>query len=161
MELTVLQRVPALRATLGDAVVGVEHVGSTAIPNIRAKPILDVLVGVHDLQQHANFVPALTAIGYEFRPNAGLPSELVWVKGTPRTHILHLVEWSGAAWRQKLAFRDSLLDSPALAREYENLKLNLAQEFAADRVAYTAGKTAFVKRVVASHIPEMPFLTRD
>jgi GrpB-like predicted nucleotidyltransferase (UPF0157 family) len=71
------------------------------------------------------------------------------------------VEWSGAAWRQKVAFRDALLDSPALAREYEDLKLNLAQEFAADRAAYTAGKTTFVKRVVALHIPELPFLTRD
>ncbi len=78
-----------------------------------------------------------------------------------RTHILHVVEWEGFAWRQKLAFRNALRESPSLAREYDALKLTLSQEFAGDRAAYTAGKTDFVRRVVAAQDPHSPFLTRD
>lgn len=149
-----------LRAVFGTLVKGIEHVGSTAIPGIRAKPILDILAGLPNLQGQAELT-ALATIGYEFRPGAGLPAELVFVKGHPRTHILHVVEWEGLAWRQKLAFRNALRESPPLAREYDALKLTLSQEFAGDRAAYTAGKTDFVGRVVAARDPHSPFLTRD
>lgn len=151
----------ALRAALGRRAIAIEHVGSTSISGIRAKPILDVLLAIADLEDHAELVAHVGKLDYIFRPNAGLPAELVFVKGTPRTHILHVVAWDSDAWRQKLAFRNALRADPALAAEYDALKASLAAQFENDRTAYTTGKTEFVRRVVSACAPHSAFLTRD
>lgn len=151
----------ALRAVLGTRAVAIEHIGSTAISGIRAKPILDVLLAVPDLEDQKELVAGAARLDYVFRPKAGIPAELVFVKGTPRTHILHVVAWDSDPWRQKLAFRNALRANPALAAEYDALKLGLAEKFANDRVAYTSGKTDFVRRVVSTLAPDAVFLTRD
>lgn len=106
------QEASDLRKSLTRQVRGIEHVGSTAIPDIRAKPILDLMLGLSDLDDGLGLVPELAELGYEFRPDAGLPAEHVYPKGTPRTHVLHVVEFGGEAWQQKLAFRDALREQP-------------------------------------------------
>jgi GrpB-like predicted nucleotidyltransferase (UPF0157 family) len=132
---------------------GVHHIGATSIPGLGAKPIIDMMAGVHDLEearaafeplreQSYVYTPHRPGIAHHFsKPSAQL-SEV--------THGLHLTEPGSDLWNERLAFRDALRADPALAAEYETLKLRLAREHARDITAYTAGKRAFVGRVLAS-----------
>ncbi|HEX9655172.1 MAG TPA: GrpB family protein [bacterium] len=133
----------------------IEHFGSTAIPNLSAKPIIDILVEVTSLEEtKKSIVPILEAQRYDYfwRPTAGddVPPFYAWfIKRDAhgiRTHHLHMVERDFEHW-QRLLFRDYLIEHPEIAKEYEALKLRLAGEFPNDRVAYTRGKTEFIVRV--------------
>lgn len=137
-----------LRQALGDALVAVEHVGSTSIAGLPAKPVIDILVGVRALGEGEQAVPALEALGYEYRGENGIPSRLFFRKGPVqyrRTHHLHLVETGHEQWASMLSFRDYLRAHPDEARRYEALKHALAHQFRGDRRAYTEGKTKFVR----------------
>ncbi|MFQ5706936.1 MAG: GrpB family protein [bacterium] len=133
----------------------IEHFGSTAIPNLSAKPIVDMLVEVTSLEEtKRSIVPVLEAQGYEYfwRPTSGddIPPFYAWfikrnLKGE-RTHHLHMVENDFEHW-DRLFFRDYLIEFPLVAREYQALKLRLARDYPNDRVAYTNGKTDFIVRV--------------
>ena len=149
-----------LNSVMKGRVSGIEHVGSTSIPGIRAKPILDIMVGVLNLTDGIALGPVLAELNYELRPNAGLPGEHVFTKGTPRTHLLHMVEYEGEVWQQKLAFRDALREDTDLALAYEKLKVELSLKYVADRGAYTDGKTEFVRGVVHSRLGGTKFHTR-
>jgi GrpB-like predicted nucleotidyltransferase (UPF0157 family) len=126
----------------------IEHVGSTAIPGIKAKPVVDILIGMRALPLEAAIEP-LVAIGYEHVEGAGGEDRLYFRRGTPRAFHVHVVLHDGAAWRRHVIFRDWLNLHPDLAREYEALKVDLAARFADDREAYAAGKDPFVERVLA------------
>jgi GrpB-like predicted nucleotidyltransferase (UPF0157 family) len=131
---------------------GVEHVGSTAVPGLAAKPILDLLAGVRDLDASRAAWAPLAGLGYVWTPHR--PDEAHhFSKPSPRlaeaTHGLHLTEPGSAVWRERLAFRDALRADPALAREYATLKTRLARDHGGDLAAYTAGKRAIVERVLA------------
>jgi GrpB-like predicted nucleotidyltransferase (UPF0157 family) len=131
----------------------IEHFGSTAIPEICAKPIVDVLVEVTDLEEaKRRIVPVLESQGYEYiwRPTRGDdgPPWYAWfIKREPvsgaRTHHIHMVEAHFPQW-ECLLFRDYLIAHTKVAREYESLKRRLAEEFPNDRIAYTNGKSSFV-----------------
>lgn len=149
-----------LKLHIADRMRGMEHVGSTSISGIRAKPILDIMLGVSKLVDGLELVPSLSELGYQLRPSARLPGEHVFAKGAPRTHLLHMVEYQGEVWQQKLAFRDALRENPHLALSYEKLKVELATRFADDRASYTEGKTAFVRDVVRSRLTAASFHTR-
>ena len=138
-----------IRAALGPVVLGLEHYGSTAVPGIKAKPVIDLLVGLRRLDDALDHVGAMEVLGYDFAPNAGVPQHHVFGRGLARTHLAHVVEYEGASWTACLAFRDRLRSSPDLARAYEALKVSLAERYPLDRAAYTAGKTEFVARVLA------------
>jgi GrpB-like predicted nucleotidyltransferase (UPF0157 family) len=129
---------------------GIHHVGSTAIPGVSAKPIIDMIAGVRDLEAARAAFEPLAALSYH--PGKHRPDEAHWF-GKPslaaRTHHLHLTVPGSALWRERLAFRDSLRADPKLASDYEELKLQLATEHPDDIVAYTHGKTAFIARVLA------------
>jgi GrpB-like predicted nucleotidyltransferase (UPF0157 family) len=135
----------------------VEHFGSTAVPGLAAKPVIDMLVEVADLEAtRALIAPVLEAQGYDFfwRPTRGDdgPPFYAWFikrdSGTgARTHHIHMVEASFRDHWDRLLFRDYLIAHPEAAREYQALKLRLASEHPNDRVAYTEGKTDFVVRV--------------
>lgn len=136
-----------LRAALGDAVIAIEHVGSTSVPGLAAKPILDVAASVPSLADAAALVPALRRLGYEHKPDPETPERMYFVKGPPerRTHHLSLAEPGSGFWRDHLRFPDLLRADPKLAADYERLKLQLAERHRGDRPAYTAGKQAFVE----------------
>jgi len=138
-----------LRAALGPAVLDIQHIGSTAIPAIQAKPILDLMLGIADFDRGPLLEPALAQLGYDYARNAGLPYDHVFGKGVARTHLLHVVEHDGAQWHHKLRFRDRLLADPALALAYQALKIRLAQEFADSRAGYTAAKQQFIDDIAA------------
>lgn len=145
-----------LRAALGDTLgVRVEHFGSTAVPGLSAKPIIDLMVGVTSLSAaRAEAVPALEAMGYEFWYDNPVLDRLFFVKGLPpngpRTHHVHIVEPDAAGvWGDRLLFRDALRTHPEEARRYETLKRELAAQFPGDREAYTDAKGEFVRDVTA------------
>lgn len=133
---------------LRTVVVAIEHYGSTSIPGIRAKPVIDLLIGVRRLDDALDCAAAMEELGYDFAPHAGVPQHHVYGKGAARTHLAHFVEHGDQAWRECLAFRDSLRADPTKARAYEALKLELAKKYPDDRAAYTAGKSAFVSNVL-------------
>jgi GrpB-like predicted nucleotidyltransferase (UPF0157 family) len=133
----------------------IEHFGSTAIPNLSAKPIIDILVEVTSLEETKRIiVPILTAQGYEYfwRPTWGddIPPFYAWfIKRDSqghRTHHIHMVEHDFEHW-DRLLFRDYLREHPALVKEYEAIKTRLANDFSDDRVGYTNAKTEFIVRI--------------
>jgi len=138
-----------LQDALGDLAVAVEHYGSTSVPGLVAKPLLDILVGGPDASDPAPYISALAPLGYEYAPNAGVPEHLVFGRGTARTHLVHVVRYGGRAWQRGLAFREALRQDAALRDAYAALKLELAQRHGAERSRYTAEKSAFVERVLS------------
>jgi GrpB-like predicted nucleotidyltransferase (UPF0157 family) len=138
----------------------IEHFGSTAVPGLAAKPIVDMLVEVTDLKRTKQEVaPLLESQGYDYfwrptRGDDGLPFYAWFIKRYPytgeRTHHIHMVE-SGEPFSvhwERLLFRDYLIANPRVAKEYEVLKRRLATEFPRDRVKYTQAKTTFIERVM-------------
>jgi GrpB-like predicted nucleotidyltransferase (UPF0157 family) len=135
----------------------VEHFGSTAVPGLAAKPVVDLLVEVADLRAtRTRIAPLLESQGYDYfwRPTHGDdgPPFYAWfIKRDPgsgaRTHHIHMVKPDFVEHWDRLLFRDYLIENPRVAREYEDLKLRLASAHPNDRVAYTKGKTEFVLRV--------------
>jgi GrpB-like predicted nucleotidyltransferase (UPF0157 family) len=131
---------------------GIHHVGATAVPGLAAKPIIDMMAGVCDLEKaRAAFVP-LREHSYVHTPHRPRIAHH-FSKPSPRlsemTHNLHLTRPGSDLWRERIAFRDALRVDPALVAEYEALKLGLAEAHRADVAAYTTGKRAFVGRVLA------------
>ena len=135
---------------IGEWVIGgIHHVGSTAVPGLEAKPIIDVLVGVRDLDESRACFEPLARLDYMYAPY--LSDEMHWFcKPHPsrRSHHLHLVPADSGRFRQELAFRECLRASPQLAKEYAALKRDLAGRFERDREAYTDAKGAFVRRAL-------------
>lgn len=130
---------------------GVHHVGSTAIPGLAAKPILDMIAGVRNLDEARAAFEPLSRAAYRHEPHRpGIAHHFAKPSLDRPTHSLHLTEPESDLWRERLAFRDALRGDPALAAEYERLKRRLAQEHPDDRQAYTSGKRMFVARVLAT-----------
>ena len=145
------QEAEAIRQTVGEALVAIEHVGSTSVPGLVAKPIIDILVGVTTLAAGEQAVPALEALGYQYRGENGIRGRLFFCKGSVqyhRTHHLHMVEMGHEQWASMMAFRNYLRAHPEEARRYEALKRDLAIKFRHNRQAYTDGKENFVKAIL-------------
>ena len=138
-----------LRSALADSGARIEHCGSTSIPGLPAKPILDILIGIPEPLDILLLRSALMPLGYEHATWAGVPGHEVFGKGDPRTHLVHVVPAGGPAWDRMLRFRDRLRGDSALAAEYAALKRDLAARYSQDRATYTAGKAALVSRVLA------------
>jgi GrpB-like predicted nucleotidyltransferase (UPF0157 family) len=134
----------------------IEHIGSTSVPGLRAKPIVDILAPVDSLAARAAMVDALSADGWLYWPDDPNGAQRLWfLRPEPgeRTHHLLVVEHGSSKAQALLAFRDALRADSALAREYEDLKIRLAWEHPEDRDAYTAAKADFVARVVEGNQP--------
>jgi GrpB-like predicted nucleotidyltransferase (UPF0157 family) len=140
--------------TLGSWIAGgVHHVGSTAIPGMSAKPIIDIMVGVKNLNGAKACIPFLEQIQYCYYPYK--PDEMIWFcKPSPykRTHHLYIMEVSHPEWKARIAFRDYLKNHPEAKEEYRKLKTQLAEKYSTDREAYTESKTEFVKMIVSKSL---------
>jgi GrpB-like predicted nucleotidyltransferase (UPF0157 family)/GNAT superfamily N-acetyltransferase len=138
-----------LRAALPDApILGVEHFGSTAVPGLAAKPVLDLAILVEPPAIRTDWIPPLDALGYAYWAHNPDPHRMLFIKGQPprgarRTHHLHVRTPDDLA--AELAFRDALRADPERAARYAALKRELADTHRHDREAYTEGKTAFVR----------------
>jgi GrpB-like predicted nucleotidyltransferase (UPF0157 family) len=128
--------------------IRLEHIGSTAIAGISAKPVIDILAGCPANANRAPYIAALKQLGYVHRGNNGIPGRNYFVRGSPRSQQVHLVNWSSALWRDHLLFRDYLRAHGDVAREYEELKRQLAITFAGDRRAFSEAKGPFIRAVL-------------
>ncbi len=150
------------RALLTDALAPwiagtIEHIGSTAVPELPAKPIIDIMVGVRDLPSSLGARAALAHLDYVYFPYR--PDVMHWFcKPSParRTHHLHLVPARSPLWAERLAFRDYLRKSAEARTEYAALKELLVERFRLDREAYTDAKGAFVERIVERALYRQP-----
>jgi len=143
-----------LRQLLGTAMVlRIEHVGSTAVPGLTAKPIIDMLIEIPSFASaQGNILPKLLEERWEYhwrddRP----PGHMMFIRRNAagvRTHHVHMAPAGHSMW-ERLAFRDYLRCRPEEARHYEQLKIRLASDHSADRQAYTEGKGEYVKRITA------------
>ena len=127
----------------------IEHVGSTAVPGLRAKPIIDIMAPVRSLEDSRPAIDALEALQYHYFPYR--TDSMHWFcKPSPRarTHHLHLVPFGSQLWADRLVFRDYLRSHPETAAEYAALKECLAEQHRFDREAYTDAKLPFVQRII-------------
>lgn len=134
---------------LGTLVETIEHIGSTSVPGLCAKPIIDLLVAVKHMAPAALYAAPLASLGYAHFPILGNAERYTFGKGDPHTHHLHIVQLGGEEHLRPLAFRDYLRTHPADARRYDALKRELAQRFHHDRPAYLQGKSDFVRSIEA------------
>lgn len=128
--------------------ISIEHTGSTAVPGLAAKPILDILAGYPEGAPVPPYIAALLASGYQHRGEQGIPGREFFRRGEPRSYHVHLTAVDSAFWRDHLTFRDELRGSDVLRDRYAALKRELAHRFPRDREAYIDGKESFVKEVL-------------
>jgi len=140
-----------IRSALGKNALGIAHIGSTSIPGMAAKPVIDIMVAFESLTQAAKFIPDLEALGYSYRTHDTVPERLFFGKESApeyRTHHLNLTQLGSGFWVNQIAFRDYLRTHDTLALEYANLKVHLAEIYAHTHELDLDGKTAFVARVL-------------
>lgn len=139
-----------LKVLDGGNLVSIEHVGSTSIPALPAKPIVDISVVVRNLKQAKKLIPKLEAFGYRFKTEDG-PRRLFFAAGpeAKRTAHLHIAQLGSEYADEILAFRDHLLKDPALVHKYERLKVKLANSYPENRQEYTKAKEQFIKKVIS------------
>ena len=135
---------------LGDKVVGIEHIGSTSIRGMAAKPIIDIMVGVKNLNEVSKFVNPLSEIEYEYVHKPEFKDRSFFRKGLWRqgTCHLHICEINSSEWIDKILFRDYLRLHPNLAKEYASLKKELATNYKFDRPTYTKKKEPFIRAIL-------------
>lgn len=134
-------------AAAGLAVV-LEHTGSTAVPGLAAKPILDILAGYPEGAAVPEYISVLTRADYVHRGEQEIPGREFFRRGNPRAYHLHLTAIDNAFWRDHLTFRDRLRADSALRDAYAALKRDLAARYPRDREAYIAAKGSFVNEVL-------------
>ena len=132
---------------VGRHVLDIQHIGSTSIPGLSAKPILDIAVAVDSFEKAVVCVTPIVALGYRYLGENGIPRRRYFEKGTPITHHLHMFEISGFDWQRHLQFRDLLRADAHLARKYTTLKDTLCEKYPNNISAYQKGKTAFIRQV--------------
>src|SRR4030042_5400238 len=127
-----------LKKTFGDSIIAIEHIGSTAIPGIPAKPIIDINIGVKSLKVARDMKEKFEKLGYEHRPfvlgktKDDLKWQELYVRGpeAKRTHYVHVTVFGGSYWKNDLLFRDFLRKNPERAKQYAELKEKLAEKYA-------------------------------
>ena len=147
------------RAILSEAlkpyiIGGIEHVGSTAISGLVAKPVIDIMVGVEKLETSKGAIPILEQLGYCYFPYR--PHQMHWFcKPNPqfRTHHLYLVPYESQVWLERIGFRDYLRRHSKATIEYAELKKKLARLYRFDREGYTEAKVHFVRRIIEQALP--------
>ena len=141
-----------LTDALGSLALDIQHVGSTSVPGLAAKPILDIGVAIASEADVEVCVPLLQALGYRYEGYRGASEGYFFNRGREErlTHYLHMLLIDSPDWRNYLRFRDTLIAHPEIRDQYMQIKQALAVQYPADRPAYTAGKAAFIQSVLAS-----------
>ena len=145
----------AARNACSELLVDVQHVGSTAVSGLPAKPILDIAAAVVTFDAMPELVRRLVGIGYRYRGDHGDAGGHLFVADSAagiRTIHMHVVEQSSSQWRDYLRFRDLLRRRSAIRKQYAELKRDLASIYKDDRESYTASKAAFIREVLDHHV---------
>jgi GrpB-like predicted nucleotidyltransferase (UPF0157 family) len=139
-------------AAIGGFITSIEHIGSTAVPGLAAKPVIDILIGVRSLADAPLFLPPLASLGYTYIPEHEdvFPERryLHCIVDGRHTHHLHIVEPGSEFYRVQILFRDYLRAHPHAAAEYAALKVRLAQQYQFNREAYTESKSDFIQNIL-------------
>jgi GrpB-like predicted nucleotidyltransferase (UPF0157 family) len=137
------------RGALGDVAIAIEHVGSTAVPELPAKDLIDMVAVVESYDDVAEAISRLEVIGYQARGNLGVEGrEAFWWPEGEKRHHLYVSPTTSTELQAQVAFRDLLRTDPAVARAYVALKRELARRYCDDRNSYTEGKTEFIEAVL-------------
>jgi len=139
-----------LHHALSKYVSDIQHVGSTSVPGVKSKPIIDIAVGVKSLKIGKKFIGPLKKMGYEYMGNAGVRGRLFFAKGSRknRTHYLHVEKLNSKNWQNHIIFRNYLRSHKNAIKEYNELKERLAKEFKNDRDQYTSKKEFFIRKII-------------
>ncbi|MCX7016889.1 MAG: GrpB family protein [Candidatus Sumerlaeota bacterium] len=139
-----------IRKALGDRIEDIQHVGSTSVPGLLAKPVIDIAIAIRDLADVDDCVEPLETLGYLYFGDQEKRGDHFFAKGPDRTrtHYVHVVESGSSNWNEYLLFRDRLRENPNLRNRYARLKQKLADLCADDRKTYTKRKKSFIERVV-------------
>jgi GrpB-like predicted nucleotidyltransferase (UPF0157 family) len=137
-----------IEKAIGADILSVDHIGSTSIPGLCAKPIIDILIGLKDFGDGFRCVSALEKLGYTFRGEHGIPGRHYFRKGSPRTHHLHMYTRGTPDWQHHILFRDYLRAHAAQRDSYAELKTALAKQYPENREKYLDGKAAFIQNII-------------
>ena len=139
---------------IGEFVLSIDHIGSTAIPNIVAKPVIDILIGIKSLKQSEKIITSMKELGYEYLDSieSYFPERRLFIK-TPTNNDanqfnVHIWVHQSEGWKEMLLFRDYLLAHPEVAKEYEHVKKHMAKRFPDNEVAYSIGKEGFMQVIL-------------
>ena len=139
-----------LRSSIGKYIEDIQHIGSTAIPGVKAKPIIDIAIGVKSLEVGEKCIKPLEKLGYEYRQDAGLKGRHFFAKGGKknRTHYIHIEKINSQFWKNHILFRNYLRKHKKAVKEYNELKEKLAEKYRDDRDAYTVEKAIFIQKIL-------------
>ena len=135
-----------IQSVLGELARGIEHYGSTSVVGLRAKPIIDILVGITPLDDWIRCKAPLEGLGYDYAPKGGVPGHFIFGRGrdrAERTHLVHVVEFDGQSWRSCLAFRDALRADESLRVAYQEAKEQAIRSAPEGRAQYNDLKQSF------------------
>lgn len=132
---------------LGDTVVDLQHIGSTSVPKLAAKPVIDILLGL-ELPLKSAQIYSLEALGYLYLGELGIVGRHYFRRGMPRTHQIHAVQVNSEFWKRHILFRDFLRTHPEARWQYEALKRHLAVEFRYERDRYTDSKAPLINQLL-------------
>jgi GrpB-like predicted nucleotidyltransferase (UPF0157 family) len=140
-----------IKTALGDYVSDIEHVGSTSVPGLAAKPIIDMIAAVDDLAVYKLLIEPLIRLGYEFMPDRVFSDRVFFPKGPRenRTHHLSLVIKDSVSWKKTIAFRDYLRKNETARIRYQDIKTKLAAQFPNDRASYTKAKEQVIQDILS------------
>ncbi|MHA1125271.1 MAG: GrpB family protein [Candidatus Heimdallarchaeota archaeon] len=144
----------AIMERIGDYVLSIDHIGSTAIPNIVAKPVIDILIGIKSLNQSEKIIATMKELEYEYieQIESHFPERRLFVKppkdSGKRQFNVHIWEHKSEGWEEMLLFRDYLLVHPETAKEYEFVKKYMAKRFPNNEIAYSIGKEGFMQVIL-------------
>jgi len=137
-----------LLGNLGKYIVDIQHVGSTSVPGLDAKPIIDMAAGLKRFKDAKKLIKPLDKLGYHFYRE--FQKQILFAKGpdAKRTHYLHVMRYNGAKWKTDKLFREYLASHPKRAKQYASLKKQLAKQHPDDREKYSTGKDKFIKETI-------------
>jgi GrpB-like predicted nucleotidyltransferase (UPF0157 family) len=137
-----------IEQAIGDIILSLHHVGSTSVPGLCAKPIIDILIGLETFECGFQCVMPLEQLGYTFRGENGIPGRHYFRKGDPRTFHVHMFEKNSSQWHDHILFADYLRKNPERKQQYAELKRALAQAYPKNRVKYTNSKSEFIQETI-------------
>lgn len=137
-----------LRIAFGDLIIDVQHIGSTAVPGLAAKPIVDILVGLQVLRVDQQHISALETMGYQYLGEAGIPGRVYFRKRSPQAFNVHVVQWTNDLWHNNLLLRDYLRSHPDEAHCYGKHKQELASQGVSTLLAYSEKKGPLISELL-------------
>ncbi|PZC51736.1 MULTISPECIES: GrpB family protein [unclassified Mesotoga] len=140
-----------ISSSLNELQKTIEHIGSTAVPGLQAKPVIDIMIGVSSLEQADSCVPSIERTGYLYSPEHedSMPERRYLERsGSEIYYHVHMVVFGSKFWKEHIFFRNYLRENPEAVQQYAELKKELAEEFRDNREAYTKGKAEFIQEIL-------------